>query len=235
MIWHFLKRDFLDFRLWWALVAAVTFIWLVIEMVAPTVFGSVSDQFLVLAYLMFAMMPQSYILGSVWRTQHQLSRHYLLALPLPHRRLFVIQHARLLPFWLPLFIVVSVGPVFWGLGERPARPDVWILHCVGVVASTALLIEHGIWSTLETERISRYVPSGQRLLAWIRMIAVGWGVLGLIVAGWTSLIGVWPLARLHVFAPFMFLMFLPYAIFPALILMAVLWARRNARDWCVTL
>jgi hypothetical protein len=90
MIRHFLRRDFRDCRLYWASLLLIT--------VASLFAGVIGLTILFWVYFMFPSMAQGYILGSPWRTQHQMSRHYLLALPISHKKLFVIQQARMLVF-----------------------------------------------------------------------------------------------------------------------------------------
>jgi len=110
---HFVRRDLRDFLFWWIGLAAVT---LVVAALAGLVGLVLAIFFLWMAYYMFAFLAGPQLLGSVWRTQHQWSRHYLLALPISHWRLFAIQHVRILVFWLPLGIVSAAAPAVPALG-----------------------------------------------------------------------------------------------------------------------
>ena len=122
MLGHFLKRDFRDFLLWWVVIGIVTITFALLHLVSGNSLGPAllpSGYFLLFfAYFMFANLPMNYVLGSLWRTQHGWSRHYLLALPLSHWRLFGILHTRIAVFWLPLIVAASAGGVLFGWALR---------------------------------------------------------------------------------------------------------------------
>ena len=63
-----------------------------------------------MAYFIFGMTGESWVMGTAWRSQYHLSRHYLLALPIRHKTLFVIQHTRIAVFWVPVLIAGIVAP-----------------------------------------------------------------------------------------------------------------------------
>ena len=132
---------------------------------------------------MFGTMLSPFTIGSVWRTQHQLARHYLLALPIRHRRLFAIQQARMLVPWMPLVTLVAMMPLL-GVAWPPARPGVWALYYGGLVVSVGLLIQHGLWMALEGERIAAYLPKGARFRAHVKAFVV-FGAM------WIPLYGAW--------------------------------------------
>lgn len=240
---HFLKRDFLDHRLGWASLAIFTVLCGGALSVphTPSSMQFLARQALALAYFLFGFMLSGLVLGSPWRTRHQLSRHYLLALPIPHRTLFMIQHARMLIFWMPAVVLGGAAPVFEYSQWRDFAATDWVLYCFALLTSVALLLELTIWSTLETEGVSSYVPKGQRLWAWLRLIAVTYGVIGLLAVAWSDL----------VVSRFLQAQFLPKVslfsviwlwywpglfriVFPATFVVALLWARQNTRRWCVT-
>src|SRR5262245_14881244 len=125
MLAHFLRRDFRDFQTWWALLGVLTIGALVAEhllsALVPTRVFTRLPTFMGLfwIYTIFEMVSIPHVLGGVWRTQHQTSRYYLLSLPLSHRKLFAIQHARLAVFWLPLIGLGGVGPWWAGAAQLP--------------------------------------------------------------------------------------------------------------------
>jgi hypothetical protein len=96
-----------------------------------------------------------------------------------------------------------------------------------------------IWSTLEMERIAHYVPKGQRVWAWVKMLVITYGVMGLLLVAWLDLpahpsTGSAGWEHLGLFR----WLYWPGAsrvLFPAGALVGLLWARQNAQRWCVTL
>ena len=237
MTGHVVRRDLRDCLFWWIGLAAAT---LVVAALAVSSFGYPVLTFLWTAYYMFAFLASPHVLGSVWRTQHQWSRHYLLALPIAHRRLFAIQHVRMLMFWLPLVVVIALWPAMPGPGWKRFGPTGWALYYVGLPVSVGLLIEGQIWVTLDMERIATYLPKNQRVWAWVRSMGVMYATMLVLAAAWFDLLIPFPEARWAYLGPFGLVRFLSWpgisiVIFPAACVLAVLWARHNARRWCVTL
>jgi hypothetical protein len=236
MLSHFVRRDFLDQRPYWGMVAAVTVLYAVaLFFQGPEIFRT---QLLGMAYFIFGMSGESWVMGTAWRSQYHLSRHYLLALPIRHKTLFVIQHIRIAVFWVPVLIAGIVAPWIWGeLAGRLAMPR-YLFHLFALLTSIALVIESSMWMTLEMERLSRYVPAGRRLWTWVRAIILQCGALAILGLGWFDLwarplIGP-PRARiLPTLVPLAGT--LPWIVFPAALLLAIAWFRHNARRWCVTL
>jgi len=237
MIGHFVKRDLRDFLFWWTALAAVT---LLVGASAGWLVGSSARVFLWMAYFVFAFATGPQLLGSTWRTQHQWSRHYLLALPLSHWRLFAIQHIRILIFWLPLVVLAVVESALPGLEWKRFDTIDWVLYYFGLPASISLLIEMQIWTTLDMERIATYLPKNKRLWAGVRCMGLMYVVMGGLASAWFDLL--LPVGALRAQHFGLFSVFPPvswpgasFIIFPVAFLAAALWARHNARSWCVTL
>src|SRR5262249_43559769 len=231
---HFVKRDLRDFLVWWVALAALTLL-----IGAASLFTDSTMIFLWMTYYMFGLVAGPQVLGSVWRTQHQWSRHYLLALPIAHRRLFAIQHVRMLMFWLPLIIATSVSPVVTGFGVRHFDAVDWALYYFGVLVTIGILIEQQIWMTLDMERIATYLPKSQRVWAWVRSMGLMWGMMVVLAVAWFDILFRSSGVRFD-FAPFSFVRFVWWSgaavvIFPAAFVITGFWARHNARRWCVTL
>lgn len=55
---------------------------------------------------MFAFFPSMMLVGTTWRSQHQMSRVYLLSLPVSRIRMFNLLVLRTLAFWIPLGFLV---------------------------------------------------------------------------------------------------------------------------------
>ena len=226
MILHFLRRDFRDCQLYWAILLFIT--------IAALVSGAIGLPVLFSAYFMFPSMAQNYILGSPWRTQHQMSRHYLLALPISHRRLFVIQQVRMLVFWLPLLVLMSCLSF-----TMPKSGLIGFFYYFGLLVSVALFMHSQIWSALEMERISTYLPKGQRLWAYIKFFIVTAGTMMILGFGWANLLSNDLIARSPRVPLWGFLSLMRWlptpVIFLAALILLVFWIPHNARRWCVTL
>jgi hypothetical protein len=228
---HFLKRDFLDFRLYWIILGIITAFYIF-------TYGVVRHSWLGLewlfwAYFMFAIIPVNYILGSVWRTQHQLSRHYLLALPINHKRLFALQHLRILIFWFPLLSLGSLYPFLSGMSSSFAW-NAWLLYYMGLLTTAGLYLEYFIWSTVEWEEISRYLPKGARFGAYLKLFVVPWAIFFLLLLpAWVSLLlSTIPSltdSLLGIGSPS------PWIVFLIGVIVLIIWIPRNARKWCVSL
>lgn len=241
MLGHFLKRDFRDFLVWWVVIGIVTITFALLHLIAGGPLGAAAlfsgYPVLFLAYFLFANLPMNHVLGSLWRTQHGWSRHYLLALPLSHRTLFAILHARMVVFWLPLVVATSVaGALFgWALGFSARQ---WALCCLGLVTSVFLMLEMNIWSALQMERIRGYIPGWLRVRAWVSMIVAMYGLMGLLGIAWFSVL-IQDRALPEVGSPGLLAIAhwrgAAWVLFPFSFVLAALWARWNARRWCVTL
>jgi hypothetical protein len=237
MLLHFIRRDFLDHRPHWGLLAAVTALYAV---ALPFFSGArtFGTQLLGVVYVMFALSGENSVMGTVWRSQYHLSRHYLLALPIAHKKLFVLQHLRIGAFWLPVLIAGTVGPLVWEQLARTLTLRLYVFHVFALLTSVGLLIESTMWMTLEMERLSRYVPSGRRLWTWVRAQVVTCAAMAFLGLGWFGLlawglVGAPPLSALTTAA--LLAAIPPRIIFPVALVWAILWMRRNASRWCVTL
>lgn len=241
---HFLKRDFLDHRLGWAIVLAVTIAWAVAYRTDLLTFGS--WHMLLIIYFFFSIAPEKEILGSVWRTQHLMSRHYLLSLPLPHRKLFALQHVRILAFWLPLLLFAGLAPFLAGISQS-FTATTWFFYFLGVPITAGLWIEYDIWSTMEWERITSYLPKGARIGAYLKVFAFPLALMFLIFPAWNDLLipTVYPELAIQLsdsprYSLSFFLLAdlgvpLAQIVFPTSAIVLLFWIRHNARRWCVTL
>jgi len=239
MILHFLRRDFRDFLFWWVLLTIFPGVVAILPLAFPVI---PPFSWLLAAYALFAVTPSAQIMGSVWRTQHGWSRQYLLSLPLSHKRLFLIQQLRMLVFFVPLLLLISAAPARAGHRFGDLSAGYWAFYYFAALTSVALILQQTIWMNLEGERISGYVPKGQRLWHWVKMFVVGYGLLAVLGMGWFDLlvfqtveakyfseIGLFRLVRFsHAIGLFRL-------IFPLGFIVGLFWIRRNARRWCVTL
>jgi len=163
-----------------------------------------------------------------------MSRHYLLALPITHKKLFVIQQVRMLVFWLPFSIFAACLP-FTILNSL----QVYGFYYFALFVSILVFMHSQIWSALEMESISTYVPKGYRLWAYIKIFIVVGGTMMILGQGWTNLLSDNLVARgpKVPFSEFLSLMRLIPAqtIFVGALILLAFWVPHNARRWCVTL
>jgi len=232
MILHFLKRDFVDHLLGWIFILVITGLAI---LVSHTPVGLINWPILFIVYYFFATTANQHTLGSVWRTQHLLSRHYLLSLPASHKKLFLTLQIRILVFWLPFLTLACLFPLIVS-GTGFFTVETWILYYFGLFTSVVTVIHTGIWSALEMERISSYLPKRQRLWANIKLFAVMMGPLIILYLAWADLLSsvfapAWPSFRqLRFFKDLQ----LARAVFAGALLVLIFWIPRNARRWCVT-
>lgn len=226
MIVHFLRRDFRDYLLYWVILVILTVIALP---AGPTGLAA-----LFWVYFMFPSMAEGYIFGSAWRTQHQLSRHYLLALPISHKRLFMIQQVRILVYWLPLLILASCLP-FTLLSSLQVGPFYYFALLVSIVFN----FHSHLWSALEMESISTYLPKGYRLWAYIKCFGVLFGTMAILATGWLNYFLKIRVSGWAQFPRRGFLSLLPLwpaeIVFTCAFVLLIVWVPYNARRWCVTL
>lgn len=235
MIVHFLKRDILDFRLLWIGLLVVTLLWAI---GSRWVFGESGWKFLLLGYYLFGLVPQNFVLGSPWRTQHQMSRHYLLSLPIGHKTLFLIQNIRLIIFWLPALAFGGLAPFFGSRLIEHFTTVHWGFFYFGLVVSIGFMEQMGIWTMLEWERLTSYIQPSDRFLSYGKIFGVSFGGTMVIFGAWTDLLLLnFPIA---LFFPSQFyqlfsIMQFSYLVFTMGFLILGFWIPRNARRWCVSL
>jgi hypothetical protein len=228
MLLHFLERDVRDNAVAWSVLLGITG---AAGLVSWTSAGDKVWLPLFYAYLLFGIGLSTAVVGSVWRTQYGLSRYYLLALPIAHRRLFPIQQARMLAPWVPLTGLASLAP-FTGIAPGVSALPGRVLYFTGVVVSVGLMVQWSMWTTLEQERIAAYLPKGARFRAYARLLLVFLAAWLPLMEAWMELIAHRYSLGLHVSGP---RFPAAYAVFPAGLIALAFWLRHNARRWCVTL
>lgn len=180
MIWHFLKRDLKTYRFFWcALVISIAGMW-------PFVFSAENGIYpLLLAqlYFFFAMIPLQELTGVTWRSQHIMSRSYLLSLPVRRRSLFAIVQLRALVFWLPLLAFGALCPLFnfhtkFILTKFGISYSIYVLT---LLTGAAWFCNDQIHAQLQWEKINAHLTMSQRVWAWIRLLLfrmIEMGVVG---------------------------------------------------------
>ncbi|MCC7441701.1 MAG: hypothetical protein IT285_08710 [Bdellovibrionales bacterium] len=170
MLAHFLRRDFVTYRVFWIVL-------LVASALAVPYLNAVDDPdrpMFVLSYMyfFFAVSPLAGLIGVTWRSQHVMSRNYLLSLPVPRKRLFAWLQVRAGVFWLPYLLLCFVAPF---LSHSVWRFLIYLrLEYVEFLMASVLgvfwLVNTGITMQLMTERITGYLDLRLRFAAWIILI-----------------------------------------------------------------
>jgi len=189
MIKHFLLRDFRTFQLLWIILAILTGCALVTSLLS----SSFIPLFLLgYACFFFGLIPLVTLTGVRFRSQHLMSRNYLLSLPIQRRYLFLIIQFRSLIFWMPLILLLLLLP-FLPLGEDSpfGVPKNWYgLYGIGVLSCFVWMTNSFIQGQLSSEKITAYVTQRKRAFAWLTFFAVYFGemvLLGALAAGFLLL------------------------------------------------
>ncbi|MBS1958672.1 MAG: hypothetical protein JST80_04290 [Bdellovibrionales bacterium] len=176
---HFIKWDIISFKIYWILLATAS-----ISIVL--FFGTSADsaRMLLFLFFMFGIVPTHHITGSKLRSQHVMSRSYLLSLPIKRQTLFFYIIIRKLVFYLPLILlfyclpklaVSTISPVF-------AKTDFTNLSFYFLVpVLIVLFILLGLQNKLETEKLSAHTTTDKRFFSWIVLFSRS-GLLFLCVA-----------------------------------------------------
>jgi len=181
MIKHFLLRDFKTYRVFWIVLALLTGC-----AVAAMLLSSSLLPLLLLgyAYLLFGLLPLQSLTGVRARSQHVMSRNYLLSLPVRRKYMFLIAQFRNLIFWGPLIVLVLSVPLLPFGDESPFRKSKnWYgLYCIGVLSGMLWMTNSAIQGQLSIEKILTYVTQKKRVLAWLKLFAVHFGEFWLLGA-----------------------------------------------------
>ena len=189
MIKHFVLRDFRTFQLLWIILAILTGC-----AVVASLLSSSFIPLLLLGYacFFFGLLPLLSLTGVRFRSQHVMSRDYLLSLPIQRRYLFLIIQFRSLIFWTPLVLLLLLVP-FLPLGEDSpfgVSKNWYGLYCIGVLSCFVWMTNSFIQSLLSSEKITAYVTQRKRAFAWLKFFAVYFGelfLLGALVVGFLAL------------------------------------------------
>lgn len=171
MIRHFLLRDFRTYRMFWIILAILTGCAVVAMLLSSSLIPLL---LLGYAYLLFGLLPLQSLTGVRFRSQHIMSRNYLLSLPVKREYLFLIIQFRNLIFWVPLILLLLSVP-FLPLGDDSpfGVPKNWYgLYCIGVLSCLVWMTNGSIQAQLSIEKIMAYVTQKKRALAWLKTLGV---------------------------------------------------------------
>lgn len=190
MIKHFLKRDFDDCYIYWFVVIIVAVLALVIGPLLTRKEFLVLWGVLAYIYFIIGIFPLTHVLGSQWRSQHYLSRFYLLALPVSRLELFNIQQIRILFFMVPFIFVMLALPLVFLFSQFVVLSPVclvWgIVYFLLFFISIMLYLQGIISAVLASERISRKVDKSDRFFAQLKSSGLAIIYLFIVVSSWTT-------------------------------------------------
>jgi hypothetical protein len=172
MVTHFIKQDFKSNSLAWIIVGILTLGAGLSIVFWPWLWGAAV---MILGYLYFflGLTPLQGITGAKFRSQHVMSRNYLLSLPVNRRRQFAIIQLRALIYWIPLIVLVSALPfVSFREGFKRIRQSNPLLYFVLIMSSVLWIINRIISIQITTERITSYQTKRQRFIRWIGDISL---------------------------------------------------------------
>ncbi len=178
MLKHFLKRDFKTNWIVWAFVViSGMFAWVMSLYVSiiPVLFG------LGYIYFLVAFASHFMVLGTQWRSQHCMSRYYLLALPIERKSLYLIMQCRILVHWVPLLLVLLYTPVSYyyttdggrvshGWQGMPIRH--YVVYGLGVLSAMIWMVSSSIYVQLMSEKVTCYLIQYKRIVAWLMLIGL---------------------------------------------------------------
>ena len=125
MIAPFIIRDFKTFKMAWLFIVLFSLA------AIPLRSHSFVLSFLTMSYFLFACVPISQIVGAKNRSQHVMSRNYLLALPINRKRNFLYLIVRIQIFLVPLILLAASLLVFFVAKYRTASgPTTVVYFCL---------------------------------------------------------------------------------------------------------
>lgn len=185
MIYHFVKRDFKSHFINWAILLIIVTACLWAMRLASEVI------FVLGACLMFyAILPLQTITGASWRSQHSMSRNYLLSLPVPRKKMFFIVQIRAFVFALPIFLYALLIPEASDFFSAlvPQAQQNRFFYVLNVFLLLVWMINSSISANLVFEKISTYQTKLQRSLCWTLSLSVFFAELAFLI---------WSLATPH--------------------------------------
>ena len=169
MIAHFIMRDFRTFKFHWIVLIGISLF------ASPLVIFSTNFlDVLGYAYFFFGLVPQNNLTGVSWRSQHIMSRNYLLALPVERKKLFLIIQYRALVYFAPFMIYCLTAPFFSTSFARGMRisSEMYPIYAIMVVFGIIWTINAMIYSQLGMEKANSYQTPQQRAKSHFKNFAI---------------------------------------------------------------
>lgn len=178
MIYHFLHRDFLSNRINWVINLIIVATCLAGASLHPEILFILG-----VVLLFFAIIPLQSLTGAAWRSQHVMSRNYLLSLPVERRKMFLIVQMRALVFALPVLIYALVMPFYspFFASVVLAAHSYFVLYALTLLMAIVWMINSAIYSNLIFEKITSYLTKVERTTSWSINMVIFFTELAIVV------------------------------------------------------
>lgn len=183
MIYHFLHRDFLSNKINWVINLIIVLVCCIGAVFHPAILFILG-----VVLLFFAVIPLQSLTGAAWRSQHVMSRNYLLSLPVPRRKMFFIVQMRALVFALPIIIYALLMPFyspFFASVVLPASSN-YAVYFLMLILSVAWMINSAIYSNLIFEKITSYLTKIERTKSWTVSMGIFFTELALVISSFVQ-------------------------------------------------
>lgn len=178
MIYHFLHRDFLSNKINWMINLIVILVCCISAAFHPAILFILG-----VVLLFFAIIPLQSLTGAAWRSQHVMSRNYLLSLPVPRRKMFFIVQMRALVFAVPVIVYALVMPFYspFFASVVLTGSSNYAVYFLMLVSAVVWMINSAIYSNLIFEKITSYLTKMERTKSWITNMSIFFAELGLVI------------------------------------------------------
>ena len=182
MIYHFLHRDFLSNKINWIINFIIIAICCVSAAFHPAILFILG-----VVLLFFAIIPLQSLTGAAWRSQHVMSRNYLLSLPVPRRKMFFIVQMRAMVFAVPVIIYALIMPFYspFFASVVLSASSHYLIYFIMLVLAIVWMINSAIFSNLIFEKITSYLTKVERTKAWMTNMVIFFGELALVICSFT--------------------------------------------------
>jgi hypothetical protein len=167
MILHFIRRDFRSDRSLWTLFVVVFGAAVPVAASDPSFYV-----FFFLGPFIFALLPIQRLTGVTWRSQHIMSRNYMLSLPVSRHRMYLATVIRAGVYAAPFVLTALIFPV-WALPEHELFS--WSRYglYVPVIAAAVFWQINALISTqIDHERISSHLTARARFVRLVGTVTV---------------------------------------------------------------
>ena len=177
MIYHFLYRDFLSNKINWVICLIITLVCMVTSVYSPEILTILG-----VCLMFFAVIPLQSLTGAAWRSQHVMSRNYLLSLPVPRNKMFFMVQMRAVVFAVPIIIYTLVMPFCSDFFNSVVSysPRFYPIYVFTVLLAIVWMINIAIYSNLIFEKITTYLTKLDRTKAWSLSMAVFFSELAVV-------------------------------------------------------
>lgn len=165
MIRHFLAQDFRDSIVGWIIFATLTFLLTLSYLVWQNPYFVYSLGY---SCFMFSIFQSTNLVGSVVRSDHILSRHYYLTLPIKKQRMFYLVILRLSIFFFPIwFFCTVIAPLTLRSDFSPIISTVscYSTYVLGVTTGILWFLGQMLRQTVIWEQSLHFSSSRKRILS----------------------------------------------------------------------